>query len=288
MKTVRFYSDAGLLPPRRTAAGHRRYAPSDLPRLQLIRSLRALDVGLDTIAGLLADHLDLPTTLHAHVETLEVRVVALQRQLAVARAATEAPAEQTAARLHALTRIEAAERDQLLEQFWDSVLAATHASDAAWFRAAGRPPLPAQATAEQLDAWLELAELAADPDFRRSTGAAAAWFPAHARADVDPIVWQEALDHALQLAHDAEAAGIAPNDARAVPAVDAYVGAHAYAFGRESSPAFRRWLAQQLAELTDPRAERWWQLTSRLQPTPDPPRATRATRWLHEALAHRA
>ena len=103
----------------------------------------------------------------------------------------------------------------------------------------------------------------------------------------DRTAWQEALDHALQLAHDAVDVGIAPSDARAAPAVDAYAGAHAYAFGREPSPAFRRWLAQQLAEFTDPRAERWWQLTSRLQATPEPPRAPCATRWLHEALALR-
>lgn len=43
VKTIRFYSDAGLLPSRRTAAGHRRYAPADLPRLQLIRE--AVDRG---------------------------------------------------------------------------------------------------------------------------------------------------------------------------------------------------------------------------------------------------
>ncbi len=287
-KTIRFYSDAGLLPPRRTAAGHRRYAPADLPRLQLIRSLRALDVDLDTIADLLTDAAGLQETLLAHAKILEVRLHALQRQLAVTRAATEASAEQTLTRLHALTRIDAAEREQLLDRFWDAVLRDTPDRDAGWFRNAGRPQLPAQPTAAHLDAWLELAELAADPDFRRVTAAGAAWFAAHARPDFDPTAWQEDLDHALRLADDAEAAGIQPSDDRAAPAVDAYVTAHAHAFGREPSPGFRRWLAQQLTDLTDPRAERWWQLMSQLQPTPDPPRATRATRWLHQALADHA
>ena len=37
-------------------------------------------------------------------------------------------------------------------------------------RAAGTPELPADPTPTQLDAWLELAELAADEDFQRTTG----------------------------------------------------------------------------------------------------------------------
>ncbi len=147
VKTIRFYSDAGLLASRRTAAGHRRYAPADLPRLQLIRSLRALDVDLDTIADLLTDAAGLQKTLLAHAKILEVRLHALQRQLAVTRAATEASAEQTLARLHALTRIDAAEREQLLDRFWDAVLRDTPDRDAGWFRNAGRPQLPAQPTA---------------------------------------------------------------------------------------------------------------------------------------------
>ena len=41
VKTIRFYSDAGLLPPSgRTEAGHRRYTATDVARLQLVRTLR--------------------------------------------------------------------------------------------------------------------------------------------------------------------------------------------------------------------------------------------------------
>ncbi len=41
VKTVRFYSDGGLLPEAsRSAGGHRRYGPEAVERLALIRSLR--------------------------------------------------------------------------------------------------------------------------------------------------------------------------------------------------------------------------------------------------------
>ena len=287
VRTVRFYSDAGLLPPRRTSAGHRRHDPTDLARLQLIRSLRSLDVDIPAIRDVLADAAGLQEVLRAHTRTLEVRMHALRRQLAVVRAAADAPTERALARVHALTRIEAAERDRLLEGFWDRVLPATADGDAAWFRAMGHPELPADPTGRQLDAWLELAELAADPGFRAVTEANAAWFGSHTRPGFDPVAWARRLDRALDLAREAAAAGAGPGDPRTRGAVDAFVGAYADAFAaRDPAPAFRRWLSEQLAGLTDPRAERWWHLVAQVAPPADAPERDAATvTWVHRALA---
>lgn len=94
VRTIRFYSNAGL-PARRTTAGHRRYAPVDLVRLQLIRSLRSLDVDLDAIAEFLVDKVGLQDLLRVHASTLQMRLRVLQRQLAVAQAAVNAPAGKT-------------------------------------------------------------------------------------------------------------------------------------------------------------------------------------------------
>src|SRR5919109_1745001 len=92
VRTIRFYSDAGLLPPaERSEAGHRRYTEADLARLNLIRSLRDLDVDLPTIARFLDGRGDLGSVLSAHIATLEARVRALRRQLVVLRAAGESP-----------------------------------------------------------------------------------------------------------------------------------------------------------------------------------------------------
>lgn len=285
VRTIRFYSDAGLLPAQRTTAGHRRYAPADLVRLQLIRSLRSLDVDLDTIAELLAEKVGLQDLLIGHASTLRLRLQALQRQLAVAQAAADAPTGRTLARLHALPRIEAAERGQLLERFWDDLLHQVPDGDADWFRVMGIPELPDAPTGAQLDAWLELAELAADPGFRRTATASAAWFWTRTRPDFDPARWQERLNQALDLAHGAAAAGVGPGDPRASPAVEAYVSAHAEAFDEEASPRFTRWLHQQLTDLTDPRAERWWHLVVQIRPTiAAPDRSPSTMTWLHQAL----
>jgi DNA-binding transcriptional MerR regulator len=176
VKTIRFYSDLGLLPPAgRTEAGHRRYDATDLARLQLVRSLRDLDVALPTIARVLEGRDSLGEILAAHIHTLETRIEALRRQLAVLKAAARSPTESTVRRLQALTRLQAVERQRLLERFWDSVLEGVpiDASLAERFRAYGTPELPDEPTPEQLDAWLELAVLASDEDFVRSTGSPA-------------------------------------------------------------------------------------------------------------------
>src|SRR5215813_12673979 len=54
-KTIRYYEEIGLLPPaRRSGNGYRMYDEADVERLRFIRRVRALDIGLDEIAEILA------------------------------------------------------------------------------------------------------------------------------------------------------------------------------------------------------------------------------------------
>ncbi|MDJ0356616.1 MerR family transcriptional regulator [Paenarthrobacter sp. PH39-S1] len=286
VKTIRFYSDADLLPPRRTSAGHRRYTSADLARLQLIGGLRSLDVDLPTIAALLAGSASMQQVLSDHAEILQVRLAALERQLAVARAVVDAPPEHTVARLQLLSRLEAANRDRLLERFWSRALHRAPEDDTAWFASAGIPKLPIAPTGEQIDAWLELAELAADADFQRVVRAQATWFADHTAPDLDAATWRIQMDLAFELAHQARGAGVAAEDPRAHRAVNEYVAAHAAAFGEQPTSSFRRWLDQELSKLTDPRTERWWKLVGMIEPPMNPPPRRHAdVAWLHQALS---
>ena len=293
VKTVRFYSDAGLLPPQRSSAGHRRYDATDLARLTLIRSLRSLDVGLDPIGELLAGATDLQECLRAQEQVLQLRLLSVRRQLAVCRASAQDNAEHHADRLQVLTRIEAAERDRLLDRFWDTVLPQS-GDGTDWMRRAGTPELPSEPTAAQVDAWLELTELAADLDFRDTVRRNADWFSEHTTAGFDRATWPHRLGQVVTLAEPLIAAGVDPGDERAAPAVAALAGAYAAAFDRAETPEFRRWLSQQLQQATDPRAARWWQLVAVIQPPAVHPDGSspheehrhhaRATAWLHMAL----
>jgi len=50
---IRFYESAGVLPaPQRTPSGYRDYSPSDVEMLRLARSLRALELPLNDIRGI--------------------------------------------------------------------------------------------------------------------------------------------------------------------------------------------------------------------------------------------
>lgn len=56
-KAIRVYEGRGLIgPPQRSAAGYRLFVADDLERLRFIRRARALGMGLDDIAALLAEH----------------------------------------------------------------------------------------------------------------------------------------------------------------------------------------------------------------------------------------
>jgi DNA-binding transcriptional MerR regulator len=290
VKTIRFYSDAGLLPPSgRTEAGHRRYSATDVARLQLVRTLRELDVGLDAIGQLLAGRRELGELLAAHVTALEARDRALHRRLAVVRAAAASPTAATLARVHILSRLEAAERARLLDRFWDRLTEGLPASGAVdRLRAAGTPELPADPTPEQLDAWLELAELAADEDFQRTTRANALWGAEAAGAGFDPDAWSRRLAGGLAAAAELRAAGVAPADPPAAAAAAAMAGGFAELLGRRDGPAFRRWLVDQLDAHTDPRAVRYWQLVGIVQGRPDREFLDRVAdhTWLLAALRH--
>ena len=293
VKTVRFYSDSRLLPPQRSSAGHRRYDSTDLARLTLIRNLRSLDVGLDTIGEILDGVTDLQQCLRAQEQVLQLRLLTVRRQLAVCRASAQDDPEHHADRLQALTRIEAAERDRLLDRFWDTVLPQTLA-EPDQMRRFGTPELPAEPTAAQVDAWLELTELAADPDFRDTVRRNADWFSQNTTAGFDQTSWPDRLAQVLTFAEPHVAAGTDPGDERAAPAVAVLARAYAEAFDRADTPEFRRWLSEQLQQATDPRVARWWQLVAVIQPARLPPdgpslheehrRRAQVTVWLHRAL----
>ena len=289
VKTIRFYADERLLDaPGRTEVGHRRFDEADLARLHLIRTLRDLGLDLPTIRAVLEGHGHLPELIAAEIRTLETRIRGLQRQLVVLRAAATSPSEDTVRRVHQLARLDAAERRQLLDTFWDRALDGVpiDAETAARFRSMGSPELPAEPTPEQLDAWLELAELATDEDFQATTRRNAMWGPAAAGDGYDADAFRAGYERAMELAHEALDAGVEPDSPDAAPAVDAVVAAFATSMGRADTPEFRAWLREQGERHTDPRAARYWELVNIVRAAPAPADRAHVAPgiWLWEAF----
>ncbi|WP_371401794.1 MerR family transcriptional regulator [Kribbella sp. NBC_00662] len=172
VKTVRHYSDLGLLASRRTSAGHRRYDESAVARLELIRTLRALGLDLETVRAVLERERTLADVLAAHADALAVQIRTLQAQYAVV--SVVAHRHSTPEELTDMTAQFEQARQALIADFLTSTLGDDPALAAA--RQNLTPVLAPDARPEQVDAWLELAALVSSEDFRAAVRRLAAGF----------------------------------------------------------------------------------------------------------------
>ncbi|MGY1642988.1 MerR family transcriptional regulator [Geodermatophilus sp. SYSU D00703] len=259
VRTVRFWSDEGLVdPPARSAGGYRLYDAAAVARLDLVRTLRELGLGLPAIRELLARRRTVAEVAAEHVRALdaEIRLLRLRRTLMRVVAAAGTTTEEMGL-VHDLATLSARERQQLIDDFVARAFAGVPEDAVGAGIAAGMRTLPAELpeepTPEQVGAWLELARLVADPAFadrvREMAVAGAAATPA------DPDASQVDAGRLVTLGRDALAAGLVPG----TPEAEALV-AELLADGRPGGPGRRRELADRLVIFTDARVERYWQL----------------------------
>jgi DNA-binding transcriptional MerR regulator len=80
VRTIRFYSDVGLLPPAgRSAANHRRYDLAAVARLDLVRTLRELGFDLSAVQRVVAGEVGVAEAAAAHGPVFGWLVPALRR-----------------------------------------------------------------------------------------------------------------------------------------------------------------------------------------------------------------
>ncbi|WP_449061076.1 MerR family transcriptional regulator [Planomonospora algeriensis] len=171
VSAIRFYSDTGVITPTRvTEAGHRLYDIHAIARLELIRTLRDLDAGLDDIRRLLDGRTSLHDLLAAHLELVERQERALRARRAVLRTLVKQGGTAAQATLmHKLVSMSDEERDRLVDDFWNEVGEDLDVPPGFVERLRTmRPRLPEDPTAAQLEAWIELADLVRGEGFRRA------------------------------------------------------------------------------------------------------------------------
>lgn len=124
VSAVRYYGDTGIVPATRvTAAGHRLYDVAAIARLELVRTLRELDTGLDGIRQLLDGETDLHGLLAAHLEIVERQGRALRARRAVLRTLLKQHGTAAqAALLHRLASLSDEERERIVDAFWTEVV----------------------------------------------------------------------------------------------------------------------------------------------------------------------
>ncbi|MEU5654877.1 MerR family transcriptional regulator [Streptomyces sp. NPDC047737] len=288
VKTVRFYSDSGLLPEAsRTAGGHRRYGPDSLARLRLIRSLRAMDLPVPSVRRIL-DEEDtagraggaLEDAVAGQLRTLGTQLRALRWREAALRLVQECAPDERADRLRLVGAVTAPPNTAPMARFWRAWLPPRMpARSVTAFLDVAVPQPPEDPGTAQV---LAFARLYAFVD--RPCGGTEPTQPhAHRAAGArDSAVLYAGLAQAYALAAERMRAGSEPHQGEAL---DGFVEAYASAGGITDTPNFRRELARRLA--ADPRIDRYWELTAELISSPDgspEPTPGSAHDWLLDAL----
>lgn len=170
VSAIRYYSDEGLVEPTdETSGGHRLYNAEAIARLEFIRTLRDLETGLEQIRRVLTGTVVLRDLLAEHLEVVETRARDLQSKRAVLRALVRNESNQERTRLlQKLVSMSDDERQHLIDDFLTEVSNGMPADVADRLRDA-HPRLPVDPSPEQLDAWIDLAELLQDEDYRQTT-----------------------------------------------------------------------------------------------------------------------
>jgi DNA-binding transcriptional MerR regulator len=165
VRTLRFYADAGVLPEAgRSESGYRLFGSDAVSRARLVRTLRELGVGLADIKRVLAAEASLADVAAAHARALDAQIRTLRLQRAVLSAVARSTDPKELERMTDLTTLTAEERRRILEDYLDAVFGG-HPSPVADRLRMGAPELPDDPTADQVAAWVELAELLRDPDY---------------------------------------------------------------------------------------------------------------------------
>ena len=278
VRTLRFWSDAGVLPEtERSGSNYRRYDAHAVARLDLVRTLRELGLGLDEVRLVLEKRSSVADVAAAHVAAIDARIRVLRTQRAVCTLlARGIDSPRKAAVMNDLTRLSAEERQQMIDDFVDAAFDGIDpdAQGAGIAQAMRSMPaqLPDDPTTEQVEAWIELAELVSDPAFRSrvremaTTGAAS-----------DPAEFPTDPNAVIEQAGTAAAAGVEPGTPAAEQVVAQLVPADLDGPGRAA-------LADRLATFTDRRVERYWQLLGVLNGWPQRAPSVPAFDWLIAAL----
>jgi DNA-binding transcriptional MerR regulator len=298
VRTIRFWSDAGLLPPAgRSAGGYRLYDAESVVRLDLVRTLRDLGLDLDTVERVLRRQTTVAEVALMQVNALDAEIRTLRlRRAVLAAVAHRATTTEEMRLVHRLARLSAQERQRIIDDFVDQAFEGLDPQAPGMHIAAAMRRMPAELpdepTAEQVEAWVELAELVAEPSFRqrvRQMAVAGAQAEAGAEAGAaeagdggsGPAQRSEAppFDPAPVIEHagGALAAGIAPESAEGGAVLDRIVDPG-------TSAADRARLADRLETFTDRRVERYWQLVGVVNGRPPVPPSTPAFEWLIAAL----
>ncbi|MFD5946340.1 MerR family transcriptional regulator [Streptomyces collinus] len=287
VKTIRFYSDRGIVAPTdRSPAGYRLYNLDAAARLDLVRTLRDLGLDLPTIQKVMDRELSFPDVAAAHAAALAVQIRTLRlRRAVLTTVARRGSTLQETNLMHKLAQLSEDERRRLIGEFLDAVFGGLKADPVcAGAMRSMTPELPDNPEPEQIQAWVELAELSQDQDFRAAVrrmvedqaAEQARGDTARLQRDLVATVWRQ-VGPALT-------SGIDPASPQADSTVAALTADYAYVLGRPDDIELRRRLLTRLESVNDARRDRYSQLLAVINGWSAPESLAPALSWSVQAL----
>ena len=312
VSAIRFYSDAGVIAPSgHTSAGYRLYDIRAIAQLELVRTLRDLDASLEDVRKLLAEETTLRDLAGAHLGLVETQLRRFRFKRAVLRTILkqDSPTEQVTL-MHKLATMSDDDRNRLIDEFWAEISEDLDFNPALTerLRQMRRPKLPAEPTTEQLEAWIELADLIQNDEFRAAVREVreqrqSNYSPERARELTSPagMVRAEQYGAIFREAMAAIESGVAADSPQARDIADRFVHATAEYSGEPETEVRRRITHPAPAEQPNPAAVRaavrfgtvlgrYSALVARINGTPrDNPddaraKALAARQWLVDAV----
>lgn len=291
VKTIRHYSDIGVLPPaRRTGSGYRMYSDRDRVRLEIVRTLRAVGFDLATIGDLLSGEGSVTEAVRLQRQAIDLQLRALQRQRAVLQHVEDSDEDvslEALERLQSLARLDAVERQSFVASHLDRAMADVPVDPEwkAWLWRSALGSLPDELDETRLQAWLDLAELVSDEDFLQALQRQARWFWESVVEGFDVGAWQPRFMALMGEVIGAVRACERPHDRPRL--VDRYLALNAEALGGEPGPELAARILAHTDETHDPRGQRFWDLVTVLQGREPSREISDAFWWLMDGLRER-
>ena len=187
--------------------------------------------------------------------------------------------------MNRIARMSDAERRRLIEDFVDSAVGGVDANpELVELVRTATPDLPDDATPEQVEAWIELAELTQDPDFRAGVRRMAEYQAAERAAGDTTGLHEELSTLVRERIGRAVAEGVDPASPAADPVIAELGAQYAATFGKPDDAALREWLWRRLEVAADPRVERYWRLLAAINRWPEPEGLGPVFDWFQRAL----
>jgi DNA-binding transcriptional MerR regulator len=276
VRTLRFWSDEGVVPlVARSASGYRLYDAESVARVELVRTLRELGLGLDDVCRVLSGRTTVAEVADAHVAALDARIRSLKVSRAVlSTVAKRGSTTEETALMNRLARLSAAERKQIIDEFKEEVFGGLDVDPRLHDRMRSYSiELPDDPTPDQVDAWIELAELVRDPGFRARLRT---WMelntpvPGNSRPPGASIWWAKRV---VQAVAEVRKRGVAPEEPAAAELLSEL-------FGDDDRAAVLRNLEAGI----EAGAERYRRLVARVRGQYSSPDAAEELEWLTRAL----